>query len=67
MKADDVFVRKIITKFNSSMHYPNEQIKCPGEKFESLFFIAKGKILIADLFNRFFITTLSEGSYFGDY
>ena len=30
LKADDVMIRKIITSFSSSMHFPNETIKYPG-------------------------------------
>jgi hypothetical protein len=67
MKADDVFIRKVITSFFSSIHFPNETIKQPGEGFESLFLIQKGKVLVSDLFHRFHITTLNDGSYFGDY
>ena len=67
VRADKVFVRKILTNFFSSMHTPGDDLISAGQNMQCLCFIQKGSVLVSDLFNRFYITSLSKGSYFGDY
>ena len=60
-------MRMILTSLNSKIFFPGQTITEAGSYFNELCFIQKGKVIVLDLFSRFNITTLVEGSWFGDY
>ena len=66
MSADQSLITKILINMFSCLYFPGEPIVKPGQFFENLCFVQKGKVLVVDLFHRFYISHLPSGSYFGD-
>ena len=65
--ADAVFTRKILSKLNMRIYNPGDFVNKPGRHFEGLYFIYEGVVEIIDSTERFVITKLPSGSFFGDY
>ena len=64
---DKVFVRKILSSFQPKFYMPGNPIVHAGQYFNEMYFISKRDVLVSDLFLRFNIAKLSEGSFFGEH
>ena len=67
VKADKIFVRKVLSKLNLRIHNQGDYVMQPGRSFECLYLIYEGRVDVIDSTERFVITSLPSGSFFGDY
>ena len=60
-------MRKVLAKLSLRIHNQGDYVMGPGRSFECLYLIYDGRVDVIDSTERFIISSLPTGSFFGDY